>query len=433
MQAEETIYSKNPYIQTLIALGFYIYHRVDDEQLTQIAGNLTYTLILGIVPAMATALAIFTRFPQFEVFQKTLEAYLMHGILPPAFSQTIQENVSHFASKAVSVSAISTLAMLFTTAMMFNLIETTFNKIWGVQEQRPMILRVVMYLFIAILGPVLLGGSLYLTSHVYLAGAGIVSFLPLPFLNGIWPFVFIICVLTGAFTLLYRYVPYRLVLWKDAVLGGLFASISFEIANRLFAIFIMQFASYQKIYGAIAIFPVFLLWLYVVSLVILFGALLTASLPDFKSGRWRRVVKPGNQYADALHVIHKLYTARSETQKRVGWEQLQERARLTNAELESMLLTMQELGWVRHFQRAARLIIRKRSKATVRPSLDDWIWIGNAEKITLGDVFAEFVFHPEADSLSTKINSIIQDNLNQSLASYFQESDQKEEMYEKKS
>jgi membrane protein len=39
------------------------------------------------------------------------------------------------------------------------------------------------------------------------------------------------------------------------------------------------------IYGAFAIIPLFLLWLYVSWVVVLFGATLTASLPSWRAGR----------------------------------------------------------------------------------------------------------------------------------------------------
>ncbi|WAW10257.1 YihY family inner membrane protein [Oxalobacter vibrioformis] len=417
----DNLHAKNRHLQRLIDLAQYVWRRVDEERLTQVAGNITYTLILGIVPAVAVALAIFTRFPQFEMLQKMVEIYFTRGMIPPGMAKGILDNLTLFASKASGVSIVSSLAMLFTTAMMFDLIETTFNRIWGVQEPRPIIRRFIMYLFIATLGPLLLGGSLYLTSYLYLAARGIVG--GLPYLKGIWPIFFLGGISTTAFTLLYRFVPYRQILWKDALWGGVFASVAFEIAKRLFAIFVMQFASYQKIYGAIAIIPMFLLWLYVSSLIMLFGAVLTSSLPDFRSGRWRRVVTPGSQYADALFIIRTLFYARSEKNKSVGWTRLQRHASLSSAELEGMLLTMQEKGWVDHIQRRARIIFRRRRKA-IRRALDEWRWVGNARKITLADVYVLFVFQPEEeDELSQKITCLIEENLDQSLSDYFDELD----------
>lgn len=424
MNQIEKLHAENRYLQGLISLLQYVYRRVDEEQLTQVAGNITYTLILGIVPALAVALAIFTYFPQFDALQKMVELYFMQGMIPPGMAQGILDNLTLFASKASSVSIVSSLAMFFTTAMMFNLIENTFNRIWGVQEPRPVLRRLLIYFFIATLGPLLLGGSLYLTSYLYLAARGIVS--QLPYLSGIWPILFLAFISAAAFTFLYRFVPYRRVLWKDAFYGGLFASAAFEVAKRLFAVFVMQFASYQRIYGALALIPMFLLWLYVSSLIMLSGAVLVSSLPDFRSGRWRRVVTPGSQYADALSVMHTLFDARAERNQSVGWARLQRHASLSSAELENMLLSMQEAGWVKHAKQGMRIIFRRRRKARLRASLDEWRWVGDATSITLADVFSRFVFQPdEDDALSHEIAGLLEKNLHRSLADYFEEMDRK--------
>lgn len=425
MNTIEKLHAENRYLQGLISLLQYVYRRVEEEQLTQVAGNITYTLILGIVPALAVTLAIFTYFPQFETLQKLTEFYFMRGMIPRGMAQGIQDNLALFASKASSVSIVSSIAMFFTTAMMFNLIENAFNRIWGVQESRPFFRKLIVYFFIATLGPLLFGGSLYLTSYLYLAARGIVG--QLPYLNGIWPVLFLALISTAAFTFLYRFVPYRRVLWRDAFCGGFFASVAFEVAKRLFAVFVMQFASYQKIYGAIALIPMFLLWLYVSSLVMLSGAVLASSLPDFRSGRWRRVVTPGSQYADALLVMQTLFDARSERKKSVGLARLQRRASLSNAELESLLLSMQEAGWVRPARQGVRIAFwRRRRKTLLRASLDEWRWVGDATRITLADVFARFVFQPdEEDALSRQITGLFQENLGRSLADYFEEVDER--------
>ena len=424
MNPIDNLHPKNRRLQGLVTLIKYVLRRVNEEQLTQVAGNITYTLILGLVPAIAVALAIFTRFPQFNDLQKMVEIYFTKGMIPPGIAQGILDNLTLFASKAARVSIIGSIAMVFTTAMMFDLIETTFNRIWGVQEPRPLIRRMIIYLFIATLGPLMLGVSLYLTSHLYLAARGIVGHLP--YFKGVWSLFFLGAISTITFTFLYRFVPYRPILWKDAFYGALFAAITFEIAKRLFTVFVVQFASYQKIYGAIAVIPMFLVWLYVSSLIMLSGAVLTSSFPDFRSGRWRRVVKPGSQYADALFVIRTLYDARMEKNMSVDWTRLQRHASLSSAELESMLLAMQERNWVTHIHHHIFRFIRRRRRKNRHQALDEWKWTGDATRITLADVYIQFVYQPEEDVLSGKITHLIEHNLNQSLADYFDELEKNE-------
>jgi membrane protein len=58
----------------------------------------------------------------------------------------------------------------------------------------------------------------------------------------------------------------------------------FEIAKTLFVAYVAN-ANYKVIYGALATFPLFLFWLYIVWVVVLLGASLAASLTTFSDYR----------------------------------------------------------------------------------------------------------------------------------------------------
>jgi len=60
--------------------------------------------------------------------------------------------------------------------------------------------------------------------------------------------------------------------------GGVVAVLSWLLVSGAFAIYVSQFASYNKTYGALAGVVVFLVWLWLTNLAILFGAELDAEL-----------------------------------------------------------------------------------------------------------------------------------------------------------
>src|SRR5207245_910940 len=94
---------------------------------------------------------------------------------------------------------------------------------------------------------------------------------------GLVPFV-LTC---AAFTLLYYFVPNRVVKPRHALIGGLVAALVFEIMKRSFALYIAKIPTYALVYGAFAVIPVFLLWVYFSWVVIVIGALIAALAPDF--------------------------------------------------------------------------------------------------------------------------------------------------------
>jgi len=86
------------------------------------------------------------------------------------------------------------------------------------------------------------------------------------------------------FTLIYAVVPNRSVPVSHAIIGGVVASLLFEVAKSGFALFIARAPTYEAVYGALAALPIFLVWLYISWLVILIGAEITQA---FRGYRWR--------------------------------------------------------------------------------------------------------------------------------------------------
>ena len=73
-------------------------------------------------------------------------------------------------------------------------------------------------------------------------------------------------------------------MWRDAFAGALVAALAFELMKFGFAIFLTHTAFYKTVYGAFAIFPLGLTWIYLTWWITLTGAVLVANLPDIRSG-----------------------------------------------------------------------------------------------------------------------------------------------------
>ncbi|WP_395012460.1 YihY family inner membrane protein [Undibacterium sp.] len=392
--------------------------RLQEVRLPQVAGSLTFTTVLALVPILTIGLAILTAFPLFTDFKASLEAYFTQSLMPKQISSTVMGYLTQFATKATRLSAVGGVVLMMTALATMAMIDKTFNQIWQVKRSRPVVQRIVVYWAIVTLGPLLIGISMSATSSLFNATNGVMKTVPL--LGTIFYTFVSIAFTTGAYTLLYLTVPNRPIDWRDAAWGGVFAAIAFEIAKRLFAIFIKQFPTYTVIYGALAAVPIFLIWIYLSWLITLIGAVIAASLPVVKFERWWHVPEAGSAFEDAMSVLRVLATARnSDADAAVGVLEIRRQTRFGVDEIEGLLEKMYEVGWVARL--ASDKSVQKRSWWRKHDAGSErWILVMNPAAFTLADVYRLFVFDTKADSpLANRVHQVIGDGMSESLFDYF--------------
>ena len=194
------------------------------------------------------------------------------------------------------------------------------------------------------LGPVLLGASLALTASVVTTTSGLVGTLPfsLRFLLGTFQFFLIAAGLAA----LYRYVPNTYVKWTHAWVGGVFAAAGIELAKKALALYLSKVPTYSMIYGAFATLPILLIWIYVAWVIVLLGAVIAAYLPSLLAGVAKRGTGHGWQFQLAVEVLQRLSSLRRTAQLGCSASSLALTLQIDVLQLEPVLETLTELGWV---------------------------------------------------------------------------------------
>lgn len=395
--------------------------RLDEERLPQVAGSLTFTSVLALVPILTIALAIFTTFPLFNTFRTSLEAYFVQNLMPRAIANTILGYLNQFASQASRLSAVGAIALIVTAVAMMLMIDRVFNQIWRVKTTRPIAQRILVYWAIVTLGPLLIGASIRLTSYLFTATNGVARYVP--FVGAVFYTSVSILLTMVAFTLLYRIVPNRAVEWRDAAWGGLLAALAFEVVKRLFAVFVVKVPTYTVVYGAVAAFPIFLVWIYLGWLITLSGAVLAAALPIIKYERWWHVPRPGSAFVDAMALLKVLFEAReSGASAVVDAKTMRAKTRIGFDESEALLQKMLDAGWVGRIRSDGPQRAQWGKRMT--EGLDRWALLANPHQLKLADVYRLFVFDASGDAtLARQVESAVEQGLNQSLAEHFRQPD----------
>jgi len=396
------------------SLILFALRRLADGQLAQVAGSLTFTTVLALVPILTIALAIFTAFPLFNTFRTSLEAYFIQSLMPKAISTNILGYLNQFATKATRLSAFGAVALMVTSIAMLATIDKVFNEIWRVKHRRSLIKRMMVYWALITLAPLLLGVSLTVTSYLFDATSDLVGVIPGS--KALYTMTSIV-LSSCAFALLYVVVPNRPINWRDAAWGGLVAGVLFEIAKRIFAAFVIHLPSYTIVYGAVALFPIFLIWIYTCWVITLFGAVITASLPVVKYERWWHVPRPGSRFVDAMTLLETLFNARVRSVQAgmSSWE-IRQKTRLGFDEIERLLTQMTKAGWVGRLHADEGIT----KKPVPLAGSEWWVLLANPAVIPVSQVYRLFVFEAQADArLSKTVELAIEQGLQQTLEDFF--------------
>ncbi|MFZ4527270.1 MAG: YihY family inner membrane protein [Undibacterium curvum] len=393
--------------------------RLQEGRLPQVAGSLTFTTVLALVPILTVALAIFTAFPLFNTFRTSLEAYFVQNLMPKGIANTILGYLTQFATKATRLSAVGGVALMLTAFATMAMIDRAFNQIWQVKRSRPIVQRVLVYWAIVTLGPLLIGISISATSYLFTATSGVVK--AVPFVGAVFYTLVSILFTTGAYTLLYTTVPNRSVAWQDAAWGGLVAALAFEVAKRGFAQFVTHFPTYTIVYGALAAIPIFLVWIYLSWLITLVGAVITAALPVVRFERWWHVPTPGSRFDDAVRILGVLVRARQEGRlASVSIAQIRTFTWFGLDEIEDLLQSMAELNWVAKVMPEQVAEPAKRRWRSERNQQEYWVLTMNPAELRIADVYRVFVYAPvQGSRLSALVESQIETGLQTNLQQYF--------------
>jgi membrane protein len=262
---------------------FFIFWRKRFRQahLNQVAGSLAFTTTLALVPMFSIATILIGYLPGLINWRESLHKWLATALVPGAISNGVSAYVTQFSSKAKGLTLFGSVGLVITTFFMLITIERAFNQVWGVKIPRSFPKRVFIFVSATFLGPFLLGLSIYLTTLLVSASQGWIKHLPLAFelLASVLP----VLLTALTFLLVYKMGPSAFVEWRDALTGGLVAAVVFEFAKLGFAYFVAKMPVYKTLYGAFAIVPLFLLWIYLTWWVTMAGAVLTASLPELRA------------------------------------------------------------------------------------------------------------------------------------------------------
>lgn len=289
------------------SFAHFLWTRFLDDRCFETAGALAYTTLFALVPLSMVVFGILTIVPAFDEWSAQLSNFVFSNFVPSS-ARVVEAYLRNFATSARSLTATGVVALLVSLLLTMWSIESTFNRVWRVPTPRPRLVRFLVYWTLLTLGTLAAVASLAVTSYLFslpaLSGEVAVDWSQqmLRYLPNL--------VELTVFTLAYWLIPHRRVPLRFALAGGLFATILFELAKRGFAAYLLGVPTYEQLYGALAVAPIFMIWLYLSWVVVLLGASFAASLSSFRYQPRALRLPPGLELYGYLRLLGRMNQAR---------------------------------------------------------------------------------------------------------------------------
>ncbi len=245
-----------------------------DSDLQSTACALTFRLLLALVPALALLFAIGRGFGFENLLATELFRYFPSQQKALETAMRFVDSYLSQASEGLFV-GVGIIVLLWTLISLISSVEAAFNSIWGVKRGRSLWRKITDYTAIFLILPILM-----------VSGAGLTVFMSttisryLPFVT---PIVGLLLDLASVvliwlfFTGCYMLIPNARVKFRNALPAGILAGITYQVLQWLFVGGQIYVSKYNAIYGGFAFLPLLLVWLQLVWLFTLTGALICCS------------------------------------------------------------------------------------------------------------------------------------------------------------
>lgn len=266
----------------------------DESNLSFLASAITFDALLAAVPFVLLLLVGLTFLAQYVVgaepvdpvglFHRFLPAHATNGSDP--FS-VIEDVLARITRNRGALSLYAAPAFLWFSTRLFGGIRTSLNSIYDValrppRQHNPIVsflmskardASMVLATLLLLLANTLLTTEL---AFVQARGAAVLPRFSF-FVTGLGRVVGELLTLlfsVSLFFVIYKYASVRKLRWRTAFLAASFAAIAFEIAKRLYALYLGHFASLKGAGGdaTIGAIVLFVIWLHYTAIVFLLGA-----------------------------------------------------------------------------------------------------------------------------------------------------------------
>jgi membrane protein len=257
------------------------YQQIGEDRLLAVAAGVVFYALLALFPAITALVSLYGLFANASTINDHLAG--LGGILPTSAVDIVHEQIARLTAKSGTKLGFGFIigfgVALWSANAGMKAIMDALNVVYEEKEKRGFIkLNLVSLAFtLAAIASLLVALGAVVVLPMLLNHLGLSSITDALFRFARWP-ILIVLVIVGL-ALIYRSAPSRREpRWQWVSVGSIFAAVAWVISSALLSWYLARFAHYDATYGSLGAGIGLMMWLWVSSIVILFGAQLNSEI-----------------------------------------------------------------------------------------------------------------------------------------------------------
>jgi membrane protein len=260
------------------------------------AAALAYRTIFSLIPLLLLALLVLRLFKGDDdslvrgVLERLLRQVGLDQVADPSAGASAQGWITGIVDgfKGVhftGIGLVSAAMLIYAGLSLLLEMEKCFNRLYGVSRARSIGARIAHSWLVATAGPLLVYASFLVGDQFRGLASGLAQADATigPLLLGLAGYLITACITAALLVMLYLSVPNTRVAMAPALVGGLSAGLLLELAKYGFQIYTST-TGLRSIYGAMALLPLFMLWMYVTWIIVLLGLRIAYLMQHARAG-----------------------------------------------------------------------------------------------------------------------------------------------------
>jgi len=247
------------------------------EDHLSISASIAYYFLLSLFPLLLLVLGLSGIYIRQHNLAGRLAVVLQRAL--PMNPDFILENLQGISQAYGRVGLASFLLLLWSSAGVFLPVEKSLNRAWGVEKERSWIRRRLLALEMTLLTGLLIvattalvgvrryvrywlpGATAFFTGVTYRGALGLAG----------------LALTLGMFMILFKTLPNRPMRLREIFPSALLTALLWQLARSIFTLLLPRF-NYRHVYGSIGAVVALMTWVYASSVLMLFGARVSAAL-----------------------------------------------------------------------------------------------------------------------------------------------------------